>query len=344
MLVIGSITCLPSLSSEAKEQGKETAITQQDEILLNNTDYNQTIAQYAPNLGDVNITSRIIIEYGDFAITQALTGGIPSFQIPPRIIVEYADYASFIGLPLQSYPGPDVAPTILILSPENMTYNVTNVPLTFTVDQTTSWMGYSLDGESNITVSGNTTLIGLTDGVHKVIVFANNTANVMGVSNTTFFTIQTLAITNVSQDPLATNVTPTDVVSVNATVTDSVSTVTQVSLNYTNGNGTWITANMTNLQGNIWNSTIPAFPYGTNVTYIVRATDSIGNTITTQQLGYTYQYVVVSEFTALPIVLLFLMATLLTVLIRTRKRPKRAQALIYDAPQPHQRRIIVNFF
>jgi hypothetical protein len=166
----------------------------------------------------------------------------------------------------------------------------------------------------------------------------------MGVSNTTFFTIQTLAITNVSQNPLATNVTPTDVVSVNATVTDSVSTVTQVSLNYTNGNGTWITANMTNLQGNIWNSTIPAFPYGTNVTYIVRATDSIGNTITTQQLGYTYQYVVVSEFTALPIVLLFLMATLLTVLIRTRKRPKRAQALIYDAPQPHQRRIIVNFF
>jgi hypothetical protein len=185
------------------------------------------------------------------------------------------------------------APTILILSPESMTYNMTSVPLIFTVDQTTSWMGYSLDGQSNTTVSGNTTLIGLTSGVHYVVVFANNTASMMGASSITFFTIQTFAITNVSQNPTATIVTSTDVVSVNATVTDSVSTVTQVFLNYINGNGTWITANMTNLQGNIWNSTIPAFPNGTNITYIVAATDSTGNTVTTQQLGYTLQYTVV---------------------------------------------------
>jgi hypothetical protein len=201
-----------------------------------------------------------------------------------------------------------------------MTYNVTSVPLTFTVDQTTSWTGYSLDGQSNTTVSGNATLAGLTEGVHNVVVFANNTASMMGVSSTTFFTIQTLAITNVSQDPIATIVTSTDVVSVNATVTDSVSTVTQVFLNYTNGNGTWITANMTNLQGNIWNSTILAFPYGTNITYIVAATDSTGNTVTTQQLSYSFQYTVVPEFVALPIVFLLVMATLPAVLIRIRKR------------------------
>lgn len=321
LFVIGVVGSLQLSSGKANIQKNAIEITQGNGIMWNNTDYNSTYAQKSYP-GNETLSPRIIVEYGDLALKNNLASGVPNFAILPRIMIEYADYASFIGSPLKSYPGPDIAPTILILSPENMTYSTTSVPLTFTVDQTTSWMGYSLDGQSNITVSGNTTLIGLTAGVHNIIVFANNTADVMGISNTLFFTIQTLTINNVSQNPLATNVTPTDVVSVNATVTDSVSTVTQVSLNYTSGNGTWITANMTNLQGNIWNSTIPAFPYGTNITYIVAATDSTGNTVTTQQLGYTLQYTVVPEFTALPIVFLFLMATLLAVLIHTRKRPR----------------------
>jgi hypothetical protein len=292
LFVTGVVGSLQLSTGEANIQKNAIEIVQGNGIIWSNTDYNSTYAQKSYP-GNETLSPRIIVEYGDLALKYNLASGVPNFVILPRMMIEYADYASFIGLPLKSYPGPDIAPTILILSPENVTYNVTSVLLTFTVDQTTSWMGYSLDRQASITVSGNTTLIGLTAGVHNVIVFANNTAGVMGISHTLFFTIQTLAITNVSQNPLATNVNSTDVVSVNATVTDSVSTVTQVSLNYTNGNGTWITSVMTNLQGNIWNSTIPAFPYGTNITYIVAATDSAGNTVTTQQLGYTYHYTVV---------------------------------------------------
>jgi hypothetical protein len=217
-------------------------------------------------------------------------------------------------------------PIILILSPESMRYNITSVPLTFTVDQTTSWMGYSLDGQSKTTVSGNTTLTDLAIGIHNIIIFANNTANMMGASSLIFLTVAPLDITNVSQNPTATDVFPIDVVNVNATITDSVSTVAQVSLNYTNGNGTWITANMTNLQGNIWNSTIPNFPGDTKITYIITASDNAGNTVTTQQLGYTFQYWVVPEFTALPIVFLFLMATLLVVIIYKKKSVKTSQS------------------
>jgi parallel beta-helix repeat protein len=209
-------------------------------------------------------------------------------------------------------------PTILILSPESMIYNVTSVPLTFTVDQTTSWMGYSLDGQSKTTVSGNTTLTNLASGIHNVIIFANSTANMMGASSLIFFTVTPLDITNVSQNPTLTDVFPNDVVSVNATITDSVGMVTQVFLNYTNGNGTWITANMTNLQGNIWNSTIPNFRGDTKITYIIVASDNAGNTVTTQQLGYTFQYWVVPEFTALAIVFVFILVTLLAVLTRTK--------------------------
>jgi hypothetical protein len=180
-------------------------------------------------------------------------------------------------------------------------------------------MGYSLDGQSKTTVSGNTTLTDLAIGIHNIIIFANSTANMMGASSLIFFTVAPLDITNVSQNPTATDVFPNDIVSVNATITDSVSTVTQVSLNYTNGNGTWITANMTNLQGNIWNSTIPQFPGDAKITYIITVSDNAGNTVTTQQLGYTFQYWVVPEFTALPIVFLFLMATLLAVIIYKKK-------------------------
>jgi len=211
-------------------------------------------------------------------------------------------------------------PIILILSPESMIYNMTNVPLTFTVDQTTSWTGYSLDGQSNTTVSGNTTLTNLAYGIHNIIIFANSTTNVMGASSIIFFRVEPIDITNVSQNPPATNVYPTDVVSVNATITDSVSTITQVSLNYTNGNGTWITANMTNLQGNMWNSTIPQFPGDAKITYVITVSDNAGNTVTTQQLGYTFQYWVVPEFTALTIVFLLILVTLPVILIRTRKR------------------------
>jgi hypothetical protein len=132
---------------------------------------------------------------------------------------------------------------------------------------------------------------------------------------------QPLAITNVSQNPPNGSVLPTDVVSVNATITDTISTVTQVFLNYTNGNGTWIMAhNMTNLVGNTWNSTIPQFPYGTKVTYVVEADDNLGNTIMTQQLGYTLQYTVTPEFPTLLVVFPFLIVTFLAVLLCKKKR------------------------
>jgi hypothetical protein len=127
------------------------------------------------------------------------------------------------------------------------------------------------------------------------------------------------SITNVFQTPLD-NVLPEDEVKINATVVDYGSGVKQVTLNYTNDNGTWISLNMTNLEGNVWNATIPQFAYCTNVTYIIIAEDNVGNTITTAQvLGYEYQYHVIPEFPSFLILPLFIMATLLIVIIYRRK-------------------------
>jgi hypothetical protein len=154
-------------------------------------------------------------------------------------------------------------PVISILSPENTTYPTRNISLTFTVNEPTTWIGYSLDGKQNVTVTQNTTIKNLHDGRHYITIYANDTAGNIGVSDTVHFSTDTTPprITNVSQFPPENHILPTDQVSVHVTVTDEVSGVKQVTLNYTNGNETWLKISMTKLQQNAWNATIPAFPY-----------------------------------------------------------------------------------
>jgi hypothetical protein len=128
-------------------------------------------------------------------------------------------------------------------------------------------------------------------------------------------------ITNVVQTPALSDVQPQNTVNINATVTDSLSGVKSVVLNYTNGNGIWITVNMTNIAGNVWNASIPAFPLGTYVNYTIVANDNAGNHITTEQaLGYQYQYHVVPEFPLFLILPIFIVTLLFAVIVYRRKR------------------------
>jgi parallel beta-helix repeat protein len=217
------------------------------------------------------------------------------------------------------------SPIISVLSPENKTYAVNDVHLSFTVSEATAWTGYSLDGQMKVTTNGNTTMVDLSDGTHTITVYANDTSGNMGASSTVYFAVDTAPpnIRNVSQIPPENNVLPEDEVKINATVSDDVSKVKQVILNYTNGNGTWIAIEMTNLEGNIWNATTPAFPYGTNVSYIIMAEDSVGNTRTTEEMGYEYQYRVIPEFPATAITPLIIMATLLLTIVNGRNALNR---------------------
>jgi PGF-pre-PGF domain-containing protein len=79
-------------------------------------------------------------------------------------------------------------PTITMISPHNTTYYTTTVQLTFSVDEATSWMGYSLDATPNTTIAGNTTLSGLAKGQHIVTIYANDTSGNMG-STSVWFTV-----------------------------------------------------------------------------------------------------------------------------------------------------------
>jgi len=80
-------------------------------------------------------------------------------------------------------------PYISIVSPGNKTYTVNSVSLTFTVSETTSWIKYSLDGQVNVTIPGDKTLPDLSDGLHSITVYAQDTDGQIGASETIYFTI-----------------------------------------------------------------------------------------------------------------------------------------------------------
>jgi N-acetylneuraminic acid mutarotase len=81
-------------------------------------------------------------------------------------------------------------PEISILSPVNQTYNESSVSLIFTVDKAVNWNGYSLDGQQNVTITGNTTIINVTNGLHSITVYAKDTFGNEGASENITFSVK----------------------------------------------------------------------------------------------------------------------------------------------------------
>jgi hypothetical protein len=133
-------------------------------------------------------------------------------------------------------------------------------------------------------------------------------------------------IENPHQDPASDSVYPDSEVMIYANVTDDESGVKRVTLNYTStaDPGTWIAMDMTNLEGNVYNGTIPPFPYGTNVTWVIIAEDNLNNTISTEEMQLLFKYQVIPEFASWIILPLFVMTTLLTAIaVKKRTRLQR---------------------
>ncbi|MBN1245555.1 hypothetical protein JXA31_08175 [Candidatus Bathyarchaeota archaeon] len=90
----------------------------------------------------------------------------------------------------------ETSPIIMIIHPQNTTYTVsTGIPLTFTIDASIVWIGYSLNGQPNITITENITLPTLEDGWHSVVVYANTTYGELTASTVRYFTVDTTAPT-----------------------------------------------------------------------------------------------------------------------------------------------------
>jgi N-acetylneuraminic acid mutarotase len=108
-------------------------------------------------------------------------GGLPYFNLEGRWCPENEQYTP-IGYGT-------VPPAVAVVSPESKTYNASSVSLVFTVNKPVVWMGYSLDGQETVTVNGNTTLSGLSNGLHNITVYARDEFENTGASETITFSV-----------------------------------------------------------------------------------------------------------------------------------------------------------
>jgi hypothetical protein len=79
-------------------------------------------------------------------------------------------------------------PSLVILNPQNTSYQETDIQLQFTTNENVTLLVYSLDGKENVTIVGNVTLPALSDGSHKLTLYATDE---LGNSDsfTVYFTI-----------------------------------------------------------------------------------------------------------------------------------------------------------
>ncbi|MBS7632324.1 hypothetical protein KEJ15_01710 [Candidatus Bathyarchaeota archaeon] len=91
---------------------------------------------------------------------------------------------------IQEKTADTVPPLVKIISPQNTTYYSSSVSLTYFVNETVVSMAYSLDNESSKIITGNTTLSGLANGTHIIIVYVKDHAGNFGVSEKVQFTLE----------------------------------------------------------------------------------------------------------------------------------------------------------
>ena len=90
---------------------------------------------------------------------------------------------------LANYLQEIIPPKISVESPLSEIYSKTNISLVFSIDEPFYWIGYSLDGEHNVTVNGNTTISNIAYGSQSIKIYANSTFGIIGVSKTIDFSI-----------------------------------------------------------------------------------------------------------------------------------------------------------
>ena len=81
-------------------------------------------------------------------------------------------------------------PEIVLVSPQNQTYTSTEVSLTFATNETILYANYVLDpleGNGSQYLTGNVTLTGLSEGMHKLIVTVHTERGM--ATQSTFFTV-----------------------------------------------------------------------------------------------------------------------------------------------------------
>lgn len=211
---------------------------------------------------------------------------------------------------------------VSILVPENTTYTVDQVPLTFSVTGQTSWIGFSLDGQSEVTITGNTTLTSLSDGMHHVVVYARDIAGNTATSNVVSFTVDTTppTISGITKNPSMPDVGES--VTITVRVTDQGSGVNFVTLSYRSEGGSWVNITMTKTTEDLYEATIPSQSLETKVEFQIIANDVAGHQTVDDNSGSYHIYTVIPEFSLYIMLITFIIATVGAVIYRKEYQKK----------------------
>ena len=157
-------------------------------------------SDWSPNLTPIEIAPTGEEGSNDISVSLTLTG-VPEGKHALRVYV-YAE-GSIIG-PMKWYTFQtfnysqvnftvDTAPPSISVSQIGNEINFEaeplEVPLNFTVNEPATKISYVLDAMENVTIDGNTTLSGLSNGEHSLTIYAWDIAGNVGASETLYFTI-----------------------------------------------------------------------------------------------------------------------------------------------------------
>ncbi|MEM2099316.1 MAG: hypothetical protein QXU99_06210 [Candidatus Bathyarchaeia archaeon] len=153
---------------------------QEQQLYLDKADEHGVI-RYSLNLGQLSSgkhTIEIIVEglayHGTathdfyFGSTPSLAEAMPKKLLNNTVQISFTVEGGFNAL--------SVSPSVHVLSPENKTYETTQVPLNFTINVTASHTWYVLDSGISSSFVGNITLPELPAGTHSLTVYAIDTA------------------------------------------------------------------------------------------------------------------------------------------------------------------------
>ncbi len=207
-----------------------------------------------------------------------------------------------------------VLPSITIQSPQNKSYSTSNVALSFTINEATSWIGYALDGQANVTATGNVTLASLTDGGHHVEVYASDLAENVGHSGLVYFTVDTMS-------PVVAILTPENKTYDVASIPLTFKANEPVSLwYYVLDEGSFLTI--------LGNTTLSNLPNGAHNIY-VRAIDRAGNAGVSETIYFTTKSSQQGSLNVDPVLIVAIAAVVVAVLLllafysRSRKKSQR---------------------
>ncbi len=102
---------------------------------------------------------------------------------------EYIDRFEIVVSSTVTFSQDFIPPTIAVLSPQNWSYDTSDVQLNVTSTEALPQILYSLDGNQNQTATGNMTLTGLANGAHNITVYVADLAGNEATPKNISFTV-----------------------------------------------------------------------------------------------------------------------------------------------------------